>query len=104
MDSTAYIIICGVSFVFATVIWGIIYYINYKGCKNKYKVTFIINEDETISNQIQRGEFVKFFSPQKTGKEFLGWFDNKECNGKNITYYMVYDKDVFFYAKWRDIA
>ena len=100
MDIVIYIIIFAVSFILGGIIWGIIYYSNYKGYKNKYKVTLIVDEKKSLTNEMQKGKFVDFYTPKKDGKKFIGWYDNENCEGKSINYYMVYDIDVTFYAKW----
>ena len=73
----------------------------YKKNKNSFfSIYFVIDDESTLTKQLRKGEFVDFFIPQKSNKRFAGWFDNQELKGVKITYYMVYDTDKKFYAKW----
>jgi RecA-family ATPase len=63
-------------------------------------IYFVIDDESTLTKQLRKGEFVDFFIPKKSNKRFAGWFDNEDLKGVKITYYMVYDTDKKFYAKW----
>lgn len=65
-----------------------------------FTISFVIDDESTLTKQLRKGEFVEFFTPEKVNRKFEGWFDNEDCEGSKFTYYMVYDTDKKFYAKW----
>lgn len=71
-----------------------------KNKKTSIKVTFVIKKDDVKIEELKKGKFVNFFIPKYKNKDFLGWYDNDKFDGKPITYFMAYDSDVAFYAKW----
>jgi uncharacterized repeat protein (TIGR02543 family) len=67
--------------------------------------TIYFLSDNTIikSYKYKKGEFVNFYIPEKNQYIFEGWFDNENFTSSPVEYYMVYNCDKSFYAKWKKI-
>lgn len=68
--------------------------------KSTHIALFYSDDNLLLKKEYSKGEFVNFFTPDKENFVFCGWYDNPEFSGKVYTYFMVYDRDVSFYAKW----
>ena len=69
--------------------------------KTIFTVHFFSDNNIIKSCKYSKGEFVSFFIPEKNHYIFEGWFDNEEFTSSPITYYMIYNCDKSFYAKWK---
>lgn len=74
--------------------------IHQKNRNTIFTISFVIDSELTIEKQLRKGEFVEFFVPNQLNRRFLGWYDDDIFSGEKVTYYMVYDKDKKFFARW----
>ena len=74
--------------------------IHKKNRNSFFTISFVSDGESTVNKQLRKGDFVDFFVPKVDNRRFAGWFDNEEFQGEKVTYYMVYDTDKTFFAKW----
>lgn len=62
--------------------------------------------DEELVTEFNAGDAFNIVEPTKTvsKKYFVGWYDNKECNGRKYTTTLGIIKDITLYAKYESIV
>ncbi len=95
-----YIISLGLGFLVLIILLIVKLTISGKNRNSYFTIYFVIDDKTTLTKQLRKGDFVEFFTPEKANRRFEGWFDNEDCKGVKVEYYMVYDTDIKFYAKW----
>ncbi len=67
-----------------------------------YTITLVTDDENDTITLSDYGEGVSLPVPKRYGYEFCGWYENKSFDGESIPMEFFADKNVTFYAKWRE--
>ena len=74
--------------------------------ENTYNISYVLNggtnPDDQITSFVTTDEMKYLLSPTQKGYVFMGWYDNANFNGSEITTTSEIKSDITLYAKWRE--